>query len=150
VPLNYILLFAFTGCESMMVGYICSRYPARLVLAAAGLTTVATAALTLYACVTKEDFTMCGGFLFLMVISLFTVSLVAMFFPPSTTFMTLKCLGLVILYGLFLIHDTQLIAGGRRYELTLDDYVIGVIFLYIDIIKMFLKILVLLGRRKNN
>ena len=48
---------------------------------------------------------------------------------------------IVIIYGLYIIYDTQLIAGGRKHELSLDDYVIGALILYIDIIMLFLELL---------
>jgi FtsH-binding integral membrane protein len=50
-----------------------------------------------------------------------------------------------IIFGIYLVIDTQLIVGGGRYELSLDDYVAGALLLYIDIIQIFLYILSLLG-----
>lgn len=44
----------------------------------------------------------------------------------------------IILYGFYLIYDTQLIIGGRHSELEIDDYIIGALIIYIDIIVLFL------------
>ena len=53
----------------------------------------------------------------------------------------------VIIGGLFLLIDTQLIVGGRRHELSIDDYVVGALILYLDIIYIFLELLKLFGNR---
>ena len=54
---------------------------------------------------------------------------------------------LIVFYGLFLIYDTQLIAGGKKHELSYDDYVVGALLLYIDIMMLFLELLRLFGGR---
>jgi FtsH-binding integral membrane protein len=59
----------------------------------------------------------------------------------------LYCSLACILFGIYLVIDTQLIVGGRRYALSMDDYVAGALMLYIDIIQMFLYILSILGGR---
>ena len=50
---------------------------------------------------------------------------------------------------MYLIIDTQLIMGGRNKELTLDNYVLGAVMLYIDIVQLFLQLLRILGERRN-
>jgi len=54
------------------------------------------------------------------------------------------------IYSLYLIIDTQLILGGKNKELTLDNYVLGAILLYIDIIGLFLEILKIIGKKRDN
>lgn len=49
------------------------------------------------------------------------------------------------LFAIYLVIDTQLIVGGGRYELSMDDYIAGALLLYIDIIQIFLYILSALG-----
>jgi hypothetical protein len=44
----------------------------------------------------------------------------------------------IIVYGLYLIYDTQLIMGGRQNELDIDDYIIAALMIYVDIIVLFL------------
>ena len=56
----------------------------------------------------------------------------------------LYCVLGAIVYGYYLAYDVQLIKGGHRYELEIDDYIIGALFIYIDIIIIFLKILEIL------
>ena len=52
------------------------------------------------------------------------------------------------IYSLYLIIDTQLIMGNRKNSLTLDNYVLGAILLYIDIIQLFLNLLRIFGERR--
>lgn len=54
-----------------------------------------------------------------------------------------------LVYSLYIIVDTQLILGGKNKELSLDDYVLGSVILYTDIISLFLKLLQILGKKKD-
>ena len=54
----------------------------------------------------------------------------------------------VLIYSVYLIYDTQLVAGGKRYELSMDDYVIAALIVYLDIIMIFLYLLQMLGGAK--
>ena len=78
---------------------------------------------------------------------LFTLILSMMFFSFALWWHPFVSALIVIVYGLFLIIDTQMIAGGRKHELSLDDYIIGALILYMDIIILFLEILKIFGRR---
>lgn len=54
----------------------------------------------------------------------------------------------VMLFGIYLVVDTQLIVGGNRsFQLSNDDHVIGALILYIDIIQIFLYLLQLLSKK---
>lgn len=57
---------------------------------------------------------------------------------------------LSIAYSVYLMVDTQMILGGKNKELSLDDYVLGSVILYADIISLFLKILQILGKKKDD
>lgn len=57
---------------------------------------------------------------------------------------------LSIVYSVYLMVDTQMILGGKNKELALDDYVLGSVILYADIISLFLKILQILGKKKDD
>lgn len=45
----------------------------------------------------------------------------------------------------YLLLDTQAILGGRRLEISPDDYVLGAIQLYVDIMELFINILEIVG-----
>ncbi len=59
----------------------------------------------------------------------------------------------VVIYGFYIIFDTKQIAGGQRGkyislkgELSIDDYILGSMMLYTDIIVLFIKILKILDK----
>ena len=152
VPINYILLFVFTACWTWIITWTCAQYDKTTVLSAALYTAVITVTLSLYACFTKADFTkLCGRWTIFALIIIITVQLMLsvismLIFDYTETWVPLAAGFCVILYGLFLIIDTQLIIGGKRHELTIDDYVVGALILYIDIIMIFLELLKIFGR----
>jgi hypothetical protein len=74
VPTNYILLTLFTLAEAVMVSYVCAAYDPVTILIAAALTVGVTLALTIYALVTKHDFTTKMG---IMIVILFAAILFA-------------------------------------------------------------------------
>ena len=53
----------------------------------------------------------------------------------------------VFVFGIYLIVDTQMIVGGKHVELSVDEYVLAAMLLYVDIVQIFLYILRLLGNR---
>ncbi len=53
-----------------------------------------------------------------------------------------------VIYSIYILIDTQLILGGKNVSLSLDNYVLGAVLLYIDIIGLFLELLRLFGRRR--
>ena len=87
------------------------------------------------------------GFLWSFIfVSMFLVML-NMFFIRSNGLSIVIAIAFSALYAFYLIVDTQLIMGGRRNELTLDNYILGAMLLYIDIIQLFLNLLRILGQR---
>ena len=109
----------------------------------AGLTLV----LTIYAIVTKTDFTVWLSFMWLVLGALLMFGLFAIIFR-SQWMNVMYCFFAIIVYGVYLMIDTQLIIGNKKYKLGVDDYAIAVLILYIDIIVLFLMILRLLGGRR--
>ena len=56
-----------------------------------------------------------------------------------------------VIYSVYILVDTQMILGGSRHkQVQLDDYILGATVLYVDIISLFLKILQLLGKKKDD
>jgi protein lifeguard len=145
---------AFTLCESYLVSYVCSMYTASSVLLAASATLAATVGLTYYAMTTKEDFTSSRfvkkGILSSVIWIALAVSLVNLFFIRSSI-LTMGIAALfAVIYSVYLLIDTQMILGGRHNQVQLDDYILGATVLYVDIISLFLKILQLLGKKKDD
>lgn len=103
--------------------------------------------LTAYAFKTKADFTVLGGLLWIICFSLFFMSWFWIFWPVSSLMYQFFCVLVICLFGIYLIYDTQLVVGKGRYKLSIDDYILGAMVLYADIITIFIYILALFGRR---
>lgn len=139
-PLNYFLLFTFTLCESYLVSILCANSDPKDVLISASLTCSVVICLTLYAWITDTDFTTFGGILFVLGIIFIGGSIILIFIKSKVFYIIMTCLG-IFLFSLYIIYDVQLIIGKGRYSLDYDDYAIGALILYIDIINLFLEIL---------
>lgn len=143
VPYNYILLAIFTFSESWIVSTICGLTDKKIVFMAAVMTLGITVSLTLYAITTKTDFTICGGLMFILGMVMLLFAIFAIFTDNKIVHIIICSISVVIL-GIYIIYDTQLIVGGRKQSLEIDEYIIGALMLYIDIITLFLELMELL------
>ena len=140
VPINYILLFIFCFSEGYIVARFVINFQKQTVYLALILTLISVLALSLYAYGTKEDFTLLGGTLFISLTLLLLGSIINIFFRIKFLTFIFTVLG-IILFSIYIIHDTQLIIGNKQYKFSEDDYIIAVIMLYIDIITLFIDLL---------
>ena len=103
------------------------------------------AGLTVYAYTTKTDFTAWGGLLWAVGSIFLLFSLISIFFGP--TLRLVYCALGVLLFSVYLVFDTQFIVGGadRYASLNKEDYILGAIILYLDIINIFLYIVQILS-----
>jgi len=143
-PLNIILLFIFTLAMSGFVGCITLYYRIDAVLIAMGSTCIITLGLTLFACQTKVDFTSKGAYIFAIFMVFFCFGFFMIFFHSRVLQVVYGCIG-VLIFSMFLVYDTQMLIGGRKYELTEEEYVFGALTIYIDVIQIFLYLLSILG-----
>jgi FtsH-binding integral membrane protein len=144
-PVNYLLLGTFTLCESYLVSFICASTKPSIVVMAALMTAAIVIALTIYAYTTKTDFTVMGGMMFIIGCIVLLFGLFCMFSRNPILHIIYSCLG-VFCFSLYLIYDTQLIVGNHENKLDIDDYIVGALMLYMDIINLFLHILSLLSK----
>lgn len=112
----------------------------RIVSAAAAMTVAITAAVTAYAWTTKTDFTAKWGMIWVFGMTMMMMSLFMIFFNNYILDMVFCALG-VLLFGIYLIFDTQLVLGQGRHALSIDDYIIGAMLIYADIIMIFIYLL---------
>ena len=114
VPVNYILLSVFTMCVSWMVGFICSLSNPKTVMEATVLTAGMTVAISFYAMTTKTDFTnsIFSFALVVVVLSAMILCIPLMWIFNSPLLRTVYCALGVILFGFYLLYDTQMIMGG--------------------------------------
>ena len=89
-----------------------------------------------------------SGLLWIAVgILMLTIVLGLIFSENSAGFYAITCLVLLVM-GVFLIYDTQLITGRGKYSMSIDDYILAALVLYIDIVTIFVELLSLFGRRE--
>jgi len=148
-PLNFILLGAFTLCEGYLVGVVSAHYQVDEVLLAMGIVAVVTLGITIFAFQTKYDFTMMGGCLFVLVIVLFCFGILTIFFYSKILRLVYACLGALV-FGLYLVFDTQIMLGGnRKLAISPEEYIFAALNLYVDIIMLFLYLLQIIGLVKD-
>ena len=104
------------------------------------MTSVLFGALSLFAINSRSDFSSWGKPLFITLIIVIVASLVNIFFLKSPMIDVIITAGVLLLFGLFTIYDTQNIANGAY-----DSPVDAAVSLYIDFLNMFTAILQLLG-----
>lgn len=104
------------------------------------MTSVLFGALSLFAINSKSDFSSWGKPLFITLIVIVVASLVNYFFLQSPIMHIVITAGILLLFSLFTIYDTQNIANGAY-----DSEVDAAVSLYLDFLNMFTAILQLLG-----
>ena len=147
VPINYILLFCFTVCQTFLVARVCSFYEASLILTMAILTGAMTLVITIFACFAESDFTTTHAICPIITVCIVSMIICSFFMIFSSWWHPIYAAICVILYGLYLVHDTQLIAGNKTYALSYDDYIIGAMMVYVDIVTIFIQMLSLFGEK---
>ncbi|CAF3816870.1 unnamed protein product [Rotaria sp. Silwood1] len=146
-PLNLILLAILTLSMGYMMGMISAYYKIESVLIAVGITAFVCLGVTLFSFQTKYDFTSCMGVLLVMTLALLAFGIVCIFTYSRLLYTIYAGLG-AVLFSIFLAVDTQLIIGGKRYEISAEDHIFASLMLYMDIINIFLYILTLFGGRE--
>ncbi|KAL8593463.1 hypothetical protein ACOMHN_000778 [Nucella lapillus] len=151
-PGNFICLGIFTVAFSYLTATISSFHDTKIVLLAAGITGAVCLAISLFAIQTKVDFTLCSGLLFALVMVLFFFGwacMITYYCWGYNHIMDTVYAGLgALVFALFLVYDTQMIIGGRKHEMSPEEYIYGALQLYIDVVYIFLFLLSLMGKNK--
>lgn len=124
-------------------------YGGMLVIQAVVITVVMVLALTVYAVCTKTDFTTLYAIIIVVVICFAMFGIVCAVQWNPVLYSLYSTLGAIIA-GILLIIDTQMIVGGNKnFQISMDDYILGALVLYIDIVRIFLYILQALGASRR-
>lgn len=143
-PLNMILLGLFTLAESVVLTRLTNLFDPMLVLTALILTMITVVTLTLYTFTAKQDFNKFKAFTYSALNVIIIGSLVQIFLRSPLVDFGLTLLGIGA-FSAFIIIDTDSIMK----KLSPEEYIVGVISLYLDIIQLFVKILKLLQQLQN-
>ena len=85
--------------------------------------------------------------LLLVIVTALFMMIIMMFVAPFSALISMYCTIYVVLYGVYLWIDTWLIANEGVHDT--DSYMLAAMFVYIDIVMIFLYILMALGSRSN-
>ena len=143
--LGFVFLFnAVMGVAIAPAIYIYSRNDPGIVGQAGILTLSTFGVLTLYAFVSRRDFSAWGSFLVVGLWVLIGTSLLNMFFRNQTAGLWMAGVGVLLFSGL-LVYDTWRL----RNVYGPDDYVPAAVNIYLDLLNMFMFVLQLLGGGRN-
>ena len=148
VPYNYLFLLGITLCEAILCSITASLYSFQIVSSALLLTIVSTLAITLYACNTKNNFAVCRIGLYVILSQMLTIGIISVFFRIKALY-TFYTFCSTILVGIYLVYDTQLILAKLGTGYSIDDYIFASLEIYMDIIRLFLLILKILGNNSH-
>jgi len=172
-PMNLVLLLVLSIFEGLALGTIAATYACDkteynvqeqkyfcvntddgtlngrwAVLLAIGITLVVVVALSIFACQTRFDFTGYGPYLLMALVVFLVFFFIAGLWLRFNKIYNLvyACIG-VLIFSALLIYNTQTVVGGknRKYTLGPDEYILGALMIYLDIINMFMFILSIIG-----
>ena len=142
--LNIAALFVFTFATGVslvpLLASIIGAGNGAMIGNAFLMTSVLFGSLSLFAINSKTDFSSWGKPLFIVLIVVVIASLINAFLLHSPIMHIVITAGILLLFGIFTIYDTQNIANGAY-----DSEVDAAISLYLDFLNMFTAILQLLG-----
>lgn len=144
-PKNIVLTFIFAFVEGVYIApflYIAERSAPGVIGQAGALTFAAFGVLTLYALLSKRDFSAWGSFLIVGLFVLIAASILNIFVGSAGAALWISAVGVMIFAGL-LVFDTWRIVRSGTY--TQDDYVLATVAIYLDLLNMFMFIVNLLG-----
>jgi FtsH-binding integral membrane protein len=153
-PINLILLFVLTFGYGLVAAVTSCRYDTKVVFFAFVATGVSCFLIAAFAKSTKFDMTNCGTTLCLiglahMLIGMIMVLILVPMGYARTASLLLSISG-ALLASLYLIFDLQLIMGGRKCELSPEEYILACVMLYTDIIQIFIYLLEIFSRMSND
>ncbi len=144
INIGFVLVFNFVmGLLISPALYIYGRTQPGLISEAAALTIGAFGVLTLYAFVSRRDFSAWGSFFMVGLWILLGTMLLNIFFRNQTADLWLASATVVIFSGLLIVDTWRL-----RNRYGPDDYVMAAVQIYLDLLNMFTAILRILGNRR--
>ena len=148
-PQNVLLTLLFTFVEGVFIApflaYAEQAAPGT-VSQAALLTFAAFGGLSLYATVSRRDFSAWGSFFFIGLIVLMIAMFINIFVASAAASLWISAVGVLVFAGLLVFDTWRILRSGQFGQ---DDYVFAAVQIYLDLLNMFLFILSLLGNRSR-
>jgi len=146
-PMNIGLVLLFNFVMGVFISpalFIYGRQQPGVIGQAAVLTIGAFGILTMYAFVSRRDFSALGGFLIVGLWVLIGTMFLNFFFQNNTVSLWLASVSVLLFSGL-LVFDTWRL----RNFYGPDEYVGAAVQIYLDLLNMFMAILRIMGNRRN-
>ncbi|CAD6189222.1 unnamed protein product [Caenorhabditis auriculariae] len=140
VPINYVLLAAFTSVQALTLGCIVVLFQVQVILEAAITTMLVVFGLFMYTLQSKKDFSVGYATSFSLLGCLLAASFVQIFVMSSAFNFILNVFGAGV-FCVLLVLDLDAI----MMRMSPEDYILACIALYMDIINLFVRILQILG-----
>ncbi|ETN71965.1 hypothetical protein NECAME_14038 [Necator americanus] len=139
-----LVVVVMTVASGFMLAVLCSRVPPQTVLLALSTTTLSCVAIIGFASQTKYDIT---SHMFVVFAGTVAVFIFGLILAIMSFFIYIKALHVIfsavvcVLFMVWLAIDTQMIVGGKRYEISPEDYIFAALMLFIDIYQIFITML---------
>eukprot|EP00425_Heterocapsa_triquetra_P041004 CAMPEP_0195070156 /NCGR_PEP_ID=MMETSP0448-20130528/14282_1 /TAXON_ID=66468 /ORGANISM="Heterocapsa triquestra, Strain CCMP 448" /LENGTH=265 /DNA_ID=CAMNT_0040101841 /DNA_START=10 /DNA_END=807 /DNA_ORIENTATION=+ len=131
-PMSSLFLALLTVLSGICIGFLSAMYSFPLVAIAAGSTAAIFFGLTMFACITRTDFTGLGPYLFAGCFGLMVIGFALLFFDWGLSQRIYGGL-IAIVLACFFVYNTQLIVTGMgRSQFSSDDYAYAAVMLYLD------------------
>ncbi|VDN06072.1 unnamed protein product [Thelazia callipaeda] len=151
-PTNLIFTALLTLSMSLLTMCICAYHDIISVLICLVITAICCFGIIIFALQTKYDLTSFLGILFICTLVVFVIGIVAMI---AAWIFNVKWLYIIyaglaaILFMAYLAVDIQLVMGGKKYEISPEEYIFAAITIFTDIVYLFWMILGLFGGIQN-
>ena len=140
------LLAIFTLAESYSASCLCAFFDAKLVAMAMIMTAILTIGIVLFATTTKIRLHPFRAGISILLISLFASGILLLFVDIPLV-MWFYILGGLMMYAYSMAFHVQMVVGGKLHvEFGVDDYIEASLVLYMDVIRIFIRILVILAK----
>ncbi|WKX98430.1 hypothetical protein Q1695_013818 [Nippostrongylus brasiliensis] len=140
-PWNIILLSIFTLASGVFLMVLCARVAPAIIAITLPTTALSSAAIILFACVTTIDITSYMFIIFAagVVVFIFVIAVsIASFFIDVGIMNIVASGALCILFMVYLALDTQMVVGGRKHQISPEEYVYAALILFVDIFEIFI------------
>ncbi|VIO97919.1 Uncharacterized protein BM_BM3969 [Brugia malayi] len=151
-PGNLIALSILTLSTGYMTMMICSFHGLVSVLLCLIITVICCSGIIIFSSQTKYDLTSMYGIVFIisLVIMVFGIVAVIAAIAFHVRWLYTVYAGLAaLLFMVYLAIDIQAIMGGRKHEISPEDYILAAVQVFLDIVYIFWMLLTLFGSDNN-
>lgn len=151
IPSKYVIYSLFTLALSWNTGITVVFIKTNLVISSMIITIGTVSCLTMYAIISKSDFTGYGEYYVVGLVGLMLTGTINMFLNNGIIEILLAGTG-CILFSCFIVYDVQMIVAHKhvKYRYSIDDSIFAAMSLYLDAINFFMYLLQCLMLTSDN